>query len=208
MHLNCRTENKRLTSVQGAIIASVAVIALTLPSLSQTHWVARASWVFSLVASLLAVYYANNQSWRAGYLLLGNRVRAWIRGYCKGPRDCIREHTPNGANLAKQLLRSLAPAPSSVVTVSAPGLLLSASLCFLLIGFGIYLGFMWTRTLDDLAGPDDNRDVFIIYIVSLVFCYGLCSMSDAAHERQANDTVGGIMRNSLTKLVFRYDMSE
>ena len=111
-------------------------------------------------------------------------------------------------NLAKQLLRSLAPAPSSVVTVSAPGLLLSASLCFLLIGFGIYLGFMWTRTLDDLAGPNDNRDVFIVYIVSLVFCYGLCSMSDAAHERQANDTVGGTMRNSLTKLVLRYDMSE
>ena len=130
-------------------------------------------------------------------------MRAWIRGHSKGPYDYIRE---NGPNLAEQLVRSLAPAPSSVVTVSAPGLLLSASLCFLLTGFGIYLGFMWTRTLDDLAGPDDNRDVFIIYIISLVFCYGLCSMSDAAHDRQANDTVGGTMRYSLTKLVFRHDM--
>ena len=92
------------------------------------------------------------------------------------------------------------PAPSSVLTVSAPGLLLAASLCFLLIGFGVYLGFMWTRALDDLAGPDDNRDVFIIYLVSLIFCYGLCSSSDAVHERQATDTVRGTIKDSLTKL--------
>ena len=129
-------------------------------------------------------------------------MRVWISGHSKGPYDYIREITPLPA---KQLVRSLAPAPSSVLTVSAPGMLLSASLCFLLIGFGIYLGFMWTRTLDDLAGPDDNRDVFIVYIVSLVFCYGLCSMSDAAHDRQVNDTVGGKMQNSLERLEIRYD---
>ena len=134
-------------------------------------------------------------------------MRAWIRGDSKGPVDYIKVNNEQGPNLAK-LVRSLVPAPSSVLTVSAPGLLLSASLYFLLIGFGVYLGFMWTRALDDLAGPDDNRDVFIIYLVSLIFCYGLYSMSGAAHDRQATDTVGGTIQDSLTKLVTRYDMSE
>jgi hypothetical protein len=139
---------------------------------------------------------------------LGNRLRAWIRGRSKGPDDHIKEDNGQGSNLAKLLVRSLVPAPSSVLMVSAPGLLLSASLYSLLIGFGIYLGFMWTRALDDSAGPDDNRDVFIIYLVSLFFCYGLYSTSDAAHDRRATDTVGGTIQDSLTKLQSRLDMSE
>ena len=156
----------------------------------------------------MAVYDANSQSWKAGYLLLGNRVRVWIRGHSKRPHDYIKENDHHGPISAKLLVRSLAPAPSSVLTVSAPGLLLSASLYFLLIGFGVYLGFMWTRALDDLAGPDDNREVFIIYLVSLIFCYGLYSMSDAAHDRQATDTVGRTIQHSLRKLETRYEMSD
>ena len=33
-------------------------------------------------------------------------------------------------------------------------------------------------------------------------------MSDAAHDRQANNTVDGIIQESLTKLVIRYELSE
>ena len=134
-------------------------------------------------------------------------MRAWIRGGSKGPHDHIKENN-NLQNVAKLLVRSSVPAPSSVLIVSAPGLLLSASLYFLLIGFGVYLGFMWTRALDDLAGPDDNRDVFIIYLVSLIFCYGVYSMSDAAHDTHETDPVGGIIQDNLTKLVTRYNMFE
>ena len=132
-------------------------------------------------------------------------MRAWIRGDSKGPHDYINDPGPS---LAKDLVKSFAPAPSSVLTVSAPGLLLSASLYFLLIGFGVYLGFMWTRALDDLAGPDDSREVFIIYLVSLVFCYGLYSISDAAHDRKATDTVGRTIQGNFTKLVTTYEVSQ
>lgn len=109
------------------------------------------------------------------------------------------ENDNQGPDFAKPVVRSLVPAPSAVLMVSAPGLLLSASLYFLLIAFGVYLGFMWTRALDDLAGPDDNRDVFIIYLVSLTFCYGLYSMPDAAHDIQETDTVGGIIQDNFNK---------
>lgn len=142
------------------------------------------------------------------YLWLGDRLRAWIRGHSKSFDDYIREDGVQGSKLAQLLVRSLIPAPSSVLIASAPGVLLSASLYFLIIGFGIYLGFMWTRTLDDLAGPDDYRDVFIVYLVSLSFCYGLYSMSDAAHNRRLTDTVRGTIQNSLKNPITRLEMSE
>ena len=135
-------------------------------------------------------------------------MRAWIRGHSKGPHAYVKDDDYQASYLAEAVVRSLVPAPSSVLMVSAPGLLLSASLYFLLIGFGVYLGFMWTRTLDDLAGPDDNRDVFIIYLVSLILCFGLCFMPDAAHDTQESDTVGGTIRDNLSKFVTRYYMSE
>lgn len=135
-------------------------------------------------------------------------MRAWIRGHSKGPRAYVKDDNYQGSYLAEAVVRSLVPAPSSVLMVSAPGLLLSASLYFLLIGFGIYLGFMSTRVLDDLAGPDDNRDVFIIYLVSLIFCFGLCSIPDAAHDTQESDTVRGTILDNSKNLATRYEMSE
>ena len=135
-------------------------------------------------------------------------MRAWIRGHSKGPRAYIKDDNYQGPYLAEAVVRSLVPAPSSVLIASAPGMLLSASLYFLLIGFGVYLGFMWTRALDDLAGPDDNRDVFIIYLVSLIFCFGLCSIPDSAHDTQETDTVRGTILENSKNLVTRYEMSE
>ena len=135
-------------------------------------------------------------------------MRAWIRGHSKGPHAYIKDDSYQGPNFAKAVVRSLVPAPSSVLIASAPGLLLSASLYFLLIGFGVYLGFMWTRALDDLAGPHDDRDVFIIYVVSLVFCFGLCSIPNAAHDTQENDTVRGTILDNSKNLVTEYEMAE
>lgn len=47
-------------------------------------------------------------------------------------------------------------------------MLLSTSLCSLLIGFGVYFGFLWTRSLDQNGGLNDSRNVFITYITGLV----------------------------------------
>jgi hypothetical protein len=58
-------------------------------------------------------------------------------------------------------------------------MLLSFSLHSFLIGLGIYLGFVWTRNLDDEAGRNGSRAVFITYIVGLAFCYGLYIRSSA-----------------------------
>lgn len=74
------------------------------------------------------------------------------------------------------------PSVLSVITISAPQMLLSASLATLLAGFGVYLGFTWTRKLDALAAPQDSRNVFIMYLVSLGVCILVYSISRIVKE--------------------------
>lgn len=69
------------------------------------------------------------------------------------------------------------PSVASVVTLSAPQALLSASLGSLLIALGVYLGLTWLRDLDDLATNRESRNVFIMYIVGLGVCVVVYSLS-------------------------------
>jgi hypothetical protein len=204
---HCAIQDEMLTKItQGSIIASVAAAALTLDSLSQTHWIARAAWTYSLVASLMAVFCANNLSWKTGYLLLENKLKVWISGHrheayyylhilsISAANDVNKEHQVN------LLLDSLVPSPASTLTVSAPSMLLSTSLLFLFIGFGIFFGFTWERVLDALAGPNDSRNVFISYIAGLGFCLFIYAASDTtSHDETASTTIRGIVGRSLQR---------
>jgi len=40
-----------------------------------------------------------------------------------------------------------------------------------LTGIGVYLGFVWKNDLDTLASKSESRNVFICFLISLVFCY-------------------------------------
>jgi len=61
-------------------------------------------------------------------------------------------------------------------------MLLSASLNAFLVGLGVYLGYVWTRNLDQSAGSNASRAVFIVYVVGLALCYGIYALSDLAAE--------------------------
>jgi flagellar motility protein MotE (MotC chaperone) len=55
-----------------------------------------------------------------------------------------------------------------------------------LIGFGIYLGFVWTKNLDQSSTPSGNRAIFITYVVSASVCYALYALSNTAASGQSN----------------------
>ena len=129
--------------------------------LSKTHWTARALFSFSLVSSLVAVYYASSQYRVMGRCLTGSQTRAWIEN---STGEII---IPNERK----------PAASSILTISGPVMLLSASLYSFLVGYGVYLGMTFTKGLDGNAEPGGSRSVFIVYIVGLVVCYGIFAFS-------------------------------
>lgn len=159
--------------VKGTIVAQIAITALSLADLSNTHWVARASFTFSLVSATMAVYYATSQYRKLGRCLHADEVKAWI-------------HPPETMLLSPDaLLRQFLPSAASVLTVSAPNMLLSASLNAFLVGLGVYFGYVWTRNLDESAGPSASRAVFIVYVVGLALCYGIYALSSLVAADQS-----------------------
>ncbi|KAL3468863.1 hypothetical protein BJX99DRAFT_265749 [Aspergillus californicus] len=189
-------------AISGTVVTSIAINSLGLESLSQTHWVARASWLFSLVSALLAVYYAGNPVWKIGRLQRNSRILTWIRNGDNGIEGILtRSKAQSDKQRLQLILRNLAPAPSSVLVITAPGLLLSSALISLLAGFGIYLYFMWARELDALAGRGDSRDIFIIYIVSLSICYGVYGIAGIIQDKETSATVRETIRETLLKIL-------
>lgn len=165
--------------MKGAIVAQVAITALSLPFLSQAHWVARALWIFSLISGIMTVYYSVKQQKVMSHLLYPHEIKDWVRG--------IELHTIVAAMTIpnrKPQPRWFLPGVPSVLAVSAPELLMSASLASLIVGLGVYVGFVWHRKLDTGAGANDSLGVFIVYIVSITISYLVYSLSIIAQSER------------------------
>ena len=150
----------------------------------------------------MVVYYACGQQRIMGRLLYPQQIRAWIRAFpfsdffSHKKLDEVSEIEVLAKSLGKsyrgnsqrkidwQHFRPFLPGVASIIIVSAPELLLSASLNSFLVGLGVYLGFIWTRNLDLLAGANDSRDVFIVYIVSIALCYIVYSLASSVQNDQ------------------------
>jgi hypothetical protein len=121
-----------------------------------------------MTTALLAVYFSNDQAWTISQLSSEEQLRAWIRDVDAADNyEVLLLLALRDGNEAasKIVMDSLAPSPSSAITISAPSSLLSSSLLLLLAGMGVFLGFTWTRELDVDAGALDSRNVFIVYVV-------------------------------------------
>ncbi|PMD49297.1 uncharacterized protein K444DRAFT_502184, partial [Hyaloscypha bicolor E] len=164
-----------MIAVAGSILAQIAITALSLSNLSQVHWVARAFFTFSLVSAIIAVYYASDQYRILGRHLNCEDVKAWIRN------DRL-------AGYGIDQYGEFMPSPAAVLTVSAPNMLLSASLNSFLLGLGTYLAYVWTRHLDTTASTNDSRAIFITYVVSLTVCYGIYELSGLVLVRRSYST--------------------
>lgn len=142
-------------SAQGAIISQVAITGLSLPSLSSTHWLARAFLLLAVISGCLSVYYACVLQRIVGKLYRPSHIRDWLR-----------LPPPSGNKTADLLGASL----MAVFIISAPFTMVKVSIFSFLIGLTIYQGYTWTRALDSGAGIGASRDVFITLVVGLGFC--------------------------------------
>lgn len=58
----------------------------------------------------------------------------------------------------------------SAFLLQAPFMYMKLSLGSFVLGLAVYTGFVWTRNLDEEAGKDDSRNIFIVLLVVVVFC--------------------------------------
>jgi hypothetical protein len=163
-----------------------------------------------MIASLMAVYYAVNQQRTLGRLITPLQVRRWIRGpvyehsmsrtrrniACE-PSTYVPRDRPNDERaLRLDVLRCcFRPGVASVLTVSAPHLLLSSSLISLLLMLGVYLGFVYTRELDEKAGPHDSRNVFVFFIVTLCISLLVLTVGMVADDDERVLEFGALQHN-------------
>ena len=109
-------------------------------------------------------------------LLFGSRMKLRRQDPEELVSNTLQIHDRN--RLKRTIIKScFTPAVASVVTLSAPQMVLTASLIALIIALGVYLGFTWTRGLDIDAGLYDSRNVFIMYAVGLTVCIIVYSIS-------------------------------
>ena len=83
-----------------------------------------------------------------------------------------------------------------MLVISAPQVLLSGSLVSLLVGLGIYFGFIWTKQLDKETSPNGSRDVFITYVVGVgvcLFVYSLSRLLQDTDERPPDEVLSEYM---------------
>lgn len=140
---------------QGAIIAQVAITALSLPRLSSTHWVARSLFLLAVIAGCLSVYFCCAVRRTIGALYHPKLIRDWLI-------------LPPGKEQHSKSTRKASLA--AILIISAPYNLMELSIISLLTGLAVYQGFTWTRSLDTEAGHSDSRDVFITYLVGCGIC--------------------------------------
>jgi hypothetical protein len=70
----------------------------------------------------------------------------------------------------------------AVLLISGPRILLHRSLRAYITGLGVYLGIVWQDQLDTGVTPDDSRNTFIFFTISLAVCYAICWLSDVANH--------------------------
>ena len=172
-------------------MGQVALTSLALPALSQTHWFVHVSFVISILAGLLAVYFAVVSQKLVAGLTSARQLRAWLtipmRRNFQIWVDNLEKHLHNmealrdqhfsriqedrpaqlGQLEADQFKASFIPreaSGSAVVLLGAPSILLGFSLSMFLLGLGLYLLFVWLRNLDPLASQTSSRAVFLFYV--------------------------------------------
>ncbi|KGQ06801.1 hypothetical protein BBAD15_g7873 [Beauveria bassiana D1-5] len=183
---------------KAAIVAQIVITGPGFAELSSTHWFARALSLFSVLASLMAVYYATAQHRIMGRLHQPAQVCGWILGRMPLDGELLgtrRQDDPQHHDLMRQRIcnsvreltqKYLYPSITSVLTVSTPQMFLSSSLLSLLLGVGVYFGFVWTRAVDNDAGYGDSRNILIVYLVSVMACFRVYSVSQLLQMTSGN----------------------
>ena len=128
--------------------------------------------------------------------IVKENIRSATRQTRCDPDEVTTIHFVDSTNPRKNLqpkmvlmLRSFTPSVAAVITISAPQMLLSASLFSLLIAIGAYFGLVWTQDVSHATGVAGNRNIFIFYLVGVVVGFavysvsGIIQNSDARTER-------------------------
>ncbi|KAF2736185.1 hypothetical protein EJ04DRAFT_551426 [Polyplosphaeria fusca] len=155
------TSSFNMTGVAGAIIAQVAITALSLMRLQDTHWTAEAFFIVSLVTGALSVYFSTALSPAFNGLHSAEDIKDFLTKPAKWRSLTLlnlhlthAEHaqalTADASRKLPQLIaeeRWKVPSVYAAIMLVVPMTLLNVALNAFLVGLGIYLGKLYTAQL-------------------------------------------------------------
>ncbi|OAG07874.1 uncharacterized protein CC84DRAFT_1256840 [Paraphaeosphaeria sporulosa] len=180
------TSSFNMTGVAGAIISQVAITALSLMRLQDTHWTAEAFFITSLVTGALSVYFSTALSPAFNGLHSADDIKDFLTKPAKW-RNLTRlnnhlRHAEQTQSLTSGLSRKLpqliaeerwkVPSAYAAIMLVVPMTLLNVALNTFLIGLGIYLGKLYTAELVPSYGSG-SLGILIVYIATALFGIGI-----------------------------------
>ena len=173
-------------SSKAAIIAQVAITALSLPEVGRTHWTVQAAFIISLVTGALCVFYCCTIQASFGSLIQACDIKDWL---CKpGKWDELdkRSNPQRSDDEAKttraeredrrmELLAKLqhdrwkSPSINAVIMLVAPDRLLYVSVGMFLVGLGVYLVILLHRRIYISVGVHSTLGLLLIYFFTVVW---------------------------------------
>ena len=200
-----KTVSSYLDRSQGALAAQVAISAMSLPMLEDSHWTAQAIFVLSLTAGVLAVFFAcainpaihglHNAGDVKDFLTkpatsaarkdlddYPRRLRKSNKLQGRQERHITAEDASGvGAIIAKG--RWKVASPFAALMLIAPMLLLGASLNAFVVGLGIYLGKIFTANLMPTF-RSGSFGTLLFCAISAFYGFALFSVAQALKLRE------------------------
>ncbi|THX67174.1 hypothetical protein D6D05_09943 [Aureobasidium pullulans] len=185
-------EDCTMLAVAAAIVAQIAITALSLGNSDTTHWTANAAFVISLVTASLSVFYACLLQQHISGLFTSEDVKSWLS------KPAAKYEMEELEQIASTLSKTITPFPelglvvpqSSVETyrrtienfaqefkwktasfnaafmIKVPSLLLNWSVGAFILGLGVYLGCVWRP--DGLSERNGSLGILITYLITTV----------------------------------------
>jgi len=161
--------------MKGAIIAQVAITALSLTGLDDSHWTAEAFFVTSLVTGSLSVFFSCTNSPSMHGLHSADDIRDFLTKPSKSVdlkafNDLLTE-MEKAKEINKETLHPLkqyiqkVPSVHSAVMLVIPMYLLNIALSTFLTGLGVYLGKLYTAKLIPSYGSG-ALGILIVYVIT------------------------------------------
>ncbi|KAJ8125615.1 hypothetical protein O1611_g8024 [Lasiodiplodia mahajangana] len=178
------TSSFNMIGVAGAIMAQVAITAISLPSLENSHWTVEALFIASLVTGSLSVFFSCAISPAFHGLHSADDIKDFLTKlrpseYTKKFDNLVSKCRRKGLSRLNQdeLEEAMeivekenwkVASPYAAILLIIPKTLLNVSLNAFLIGLGVYLGELYTAELTPSYGSG-SIGILVSYLASVLF---------------------------------------
>ncbi|EOA83963.1 uncharacterized protein SETTUDRAFT_155287 [Exserohilum turcica Et28A] len=171
-----KLEQFRLVALVGALLATLALQAFSLPDLNNTTFVVRACFTQSTMLSLLATFFTCIQQRELGYIRTASALRVWLSNGIQYRN--VRSHLAWQSSLA------------SLTLMEAPYELISLSVSNFVAGMSAYMWSAWKDQLDvqkEKAGMQ-GLAVLVYFAVGTGFAFSLFPVLLGSKDREGKRT--------------------